>query len=90
MSCLHPVFHVVKLLLVPKDPIERKARPPPLPTIVDGEQEYNVEEVLDSRIFQGRLEFLVKGYEENSWEKEGDVHAQRLVNDFYRRHPGVP
>ena len=94
MSRLHPVFHVVKLLPVPEDPIGRKARPPPPPTIVDGEQEYDVEEVLDSRIFRGRLEFLVKwkgyGYEENSWEKEGDVHAQRLVNDFYRRHPGAP
>ena len=94
MSRLHPVFHVVKLLPVPDDPHARNARPPPPPTVVDGELEYDVEEVLDSRLFRGKLEFLVKwkgyGYEENSWVREGDVHAQRLVNDFYRRHPGAP
>ena len=87
MSWLHPVFHVVKLLPVPDDPHARNARtPPPLP-VVDGELECDVEEVLDSRLFRGRLEFLVKwkgyGYEENSWVREGDIHVQRLVNDFY-------
>ena len=94
MSRLHPVFHVVKLTPVPHDPIGRKIRAPPPPTVVDGELEYEVEEVLDSRVRYRRLEFLVRwkgyGYEENSWVAERDVHAGELVADFYRRHPGAP
>jgi hypothetical protein len=46
MSRLHPVFHVVKLMPAPPDPIEgRRARPPPLPEIVGGEERYEGEEV---------------------------------------------
>ena len=49
MSWLHPVFNVVKLLQAPKDPIPgRKAHPPPPPEMVDGEEHYIVEQVLDS------------------------------------------
>ena len=37
---VHPVFNVVKLTLAPEDPIVgRHAPPPPLPEIVDGEEE---------------------------------------------------
>ena len=49
MSHLHPVFNVIKLLLTPSDPIlGRKASLPPLPEIVDGEEHYVVEQILDS------------------------------------------
>ena len=49
MSRLHPVFNVIKLLLTPSDPIPgRKASPPPLPELVDGEEHYVVEWILDS------------------------------------------
>ena len=44
MSCLHPVFNVIKLLLTLSNPIlGQKANPPPLPEIVDGEEHYVVE-----------------------------------------------
>ena len=49
MSRLHPVFNVVKLLPTPDDPIPgRRAHPPPPPEIVDGEEHYVVERILDS------------------------------------------
>jgi len=47
MGRLHPVFNVVKLSLAPPDPIPgRRTSPPPLPEIVDGEEEWVVEEIL--------------------------------------------
>ena len=49
MSQLYSVFNVVKLLQAPEDPIPgQKARPPPPPEMVDGEEHYVVEQVLDS------------------------------------------
>jgi len=52
MSRLHPVFNVVKLSLAPLDPISgRRTSPPPLLEIVDGKEEWVVEEILDSQCY---------------------------------------
>jgi hypothetical protein len=52
MSCLHPVFPVVKLLTAPPDLIPRRqSRPPPDPVLINREEEYEVEAVLNSRMF---------------------------------------
>jgi hypothetical protein len=46
---LHPVFPVVKLSLAIPDPIPgRRPTPPPPTTLVDGEEDYEVEAILDS------------------------------------------
>ena len=51
MCCFHPVFLVVKLLTAPPDPIPRRQSSPPLdPILIEGE-EYEVEAVLNSRMF---------------------------------------
>jgi len=61
MRQLHPVFNVVKLSTAPEDPIlGRKLQAPPPPIIVDGEEEWEVEEILDSRWHRRRFQFLVK------------------------------
>ncbi|GLB45801.1 putative chromatin organization modifier domain containing protein [Lyophyllum shimeji] len=71
MSHLHPVFNAVKLRLAPPDPIPgRRTRPPPPPTLIDNEEWFNVEDILDSRIFRRKLQYKVKwkgyGYEDAS------------------------
>jgi len=52
-----------------------------------------VEEILDSRMVNQKLYYLVKwegfGVEHNSWEPWDNVHALELVADFYQRHPGT-
>jgi transposase InsO family protein len=97
MKRLHPVFNVVKLVPAPDDPIiGRKRNTHPPPTLIDeeGEEHYEVESVLDSRLIRGKLHFLVKwkgyGYEENRWIPENDLHAPDLLQEFYTRHPGAP
>jgi len=52
MRRLHPVFNVVKLTPSPADPIvgRHPAIPPPL-EVVEGEEEYLVEKILDSKMF---------------------------------------
>ena len=86
LNRLHPVFPVVKLLPAPKDPIPgRWNKPPPDPILVDGEEHYEVEAILDSRMSRGQFQFLIQwkgySYEHNSWENATDVHSPALVND---------
>ena len=95
MKRIHPIFNVVKLTLAPEDPIAgRRAPPQPLPEIVNGEEEWVVEEILDSKVINQKLHYLVKwkdfGVEHNSWEPWDNVHAPELVSEFYRRHLGAP
>ena len=95
MKRIHPVFNVVKLTPAPEDPIAgRRAPPQPLLEIVDGEEEWVVEAILDSKVINQKLHYLAKwkdfGVEHNSWEPWDNVHAPELVLEFYRRHPGAP
>ena len=96
MKRLHPVFNVIKLTLAPENPIPgRVAPPPPPPELVDGEEEYLVEEVINSRMFRRRLQYLVKweGYnvEHNTWEyAESLDNAQDAIAEFHTKNPAAP
>jgi Chromo (CHRromatin Organisation MOdifier) domain len=76
------------------DPIEGcHPHPPPLPEIIDGEEEWVVKKILDSKIMNRKLCYLVKwegfGVEHNSWEPWDNIHAPERVVDFHQRHPGA-
>lgn len=61
--------------------------------IVDGEEEWEVEDVLDSRRRYGRLQYKVKwlGDEETTWQPAEDFeHAQDLDTEFHQRYPQKP
>ena len=66
-------------------------RPPP--DLIDGEEEYEIEEVLQSRRHgRGRkIQYLVKwkGYpnSENQWVNWDDLHADEALADFKRKNP---
>ncbi|KAF8221606.1 hypothetical protein L208DRAFT_1530915 [Tricholoma matsutake] len=56
------------------------SHPPPLPpTVIEGEPQYEVKSILDSRLCQGKLQYLVHwkgyGYEENSCIEESNVNS---------------
>lgn len=92
---VHPVFHVSLLTPHKESEIPGRTPPEPLPVIVEGEEEYEVAEILDSRRHRGKLQYLVRweGYDEshNSWEPVENVeHASDLVNAFHRRRPNAP
>jgi len=92
---LHPVFNVIKLSTTPDDPIPgRKPRALPPPIVIDGELEWEVEEVLDSCWHWRRFQFLIKwkGFsrEHNSWKVASNVKAPDLVVKYYQKHPAAP
>lgn len=57
---IHPVFHVSLLELEASNTYPGQIQSPSLPVVVDGEEVYGVEEILNSRIQWKRLEYLVK------------------------------
>jgi len=61
MRQLHPVFNVIKLFATPEDPIPgRKPQALLLSIVINGEEEWEVKEILDSHWHWRRFQFLVK------------------------------
>ena len=95
MKQLYPVFNVVKLTPALNDPItRRKTEDHPPPIVVDGEAEWEVEEILDSHWHQRRFQYLIKwkgyGHKHNSWESASKVSAPELTAEFHCKYPGAP
>ena len=71
-------------------------KPTPLPPeLVNDKLKYEVKEIQDSRLFQGKLQYLVKwkGYpqEERTWESEKNIdNAKEMVKKFHKNHPSAP
>ena len=95
---VHPVFHIS--LLEPARPDKtpgRKQAPPPPVELADG-PEWEVEEILDSKLIRNKLHYLVswKGFQDDelerqSWEPEANVrNSSRLIKTFHQRHPEKP
>ena len=57
---VHPVFQVSLLETAANDPLPGQHIEPPPPVIVDGEESWEVEEILDSRLHYRRGRYKVK------------------------------
>ena len=94
---IHPVFHVSKLRPAVIDRTlhpDPHTRPPP--DLIDGEEHFEVESILDSR-FRGRgLQYLVhwKGYphEDNQWLPRSQllISCPDIISLFHSSHPSAP
>jgi hypothetical protein len=65
---------------------------PPSPVMVEGEEEYKVKWVDDSRLFQRELQYLVKwrGYDECSGEPAANLYGLKAIDNFHPEQPGNP
>ena len=98
---IHPVFHVVELEPATPNVIPQRVQSPPPPVSIDGEPEYEISEILDSKLDRRRrkCQLLYKvrwaGYEgtdeETSWLLATELgHARELLADFYAAYPNKP
>ena len=83
---VHPVVNVRRLVKY-KEQVEGQKKIPPPPVKVAGENEYEVEEILDRQERRGKMRYLVKWKEymaeENTWEGlENLKNAMEKVEEF--------
>ena len=101
MKSVHPVFHISQLKLSHPSIIPNRVQPLPPPIEVDGEIEYEVKEILDSKIDRRRchcqLLYLVcwAGYagtdEETLWLLAMELdHTSELVVRYHLKYPNKP
>lgn len=92
---IHPVFHVDLLRPAANDPFpsQRNDDYQPPPTLVDGQEEYHVERILDYRqIRRGRgfqRQYLVKwvGYQYPEWTSAHNMEDTSALDEWEREHP---
>lgn len=90
---IHPVFHVSRLEPCAIDPLPGHVPPPAPPVIVDGGEEWEVDDLLDSRFRYSRLQYLVKwkGYNVPMWEySENLTNVPLLLVRFHNLYPVKP
>jgi Chromo (CHRromatin Organisation MOdifier) domain len=87
---IHPVFHISLLTPYTETPSHGPNFTRPPPDLIDGEEEYEVEQIRSHRSW-GRsktLQYLIKwvGYPEsdNTWENADQIHAPELIKLYHR------
>ena len=87
---IHPVVNVSRVQLY-KPQVEGQKKILPKLLIIKGQEEFEVEEILNKRMIREKKKFLVrwKGYmtEEDTWEnRENLENIKELVKEFKRKY----
>ena len=92
---IHDVFHVDLLTPYHETELHGPNFTKPPPDLIDGEEEYEVKEILQSQKFgrQCKVQSLIKwkGYpdSENQWVNWNDLHADEALADFKKKNPNA-
>ncbi|MBW0576998.1 hypothetical protein O181_116713 [Austropuccinia psidii MF-1] len=96
-NSIHPVFHISLLEPVKTSKIPNRHQEPPPPIIIEEEEEWEVFQILDSKLKRGKLWYLVewKGFSQDSerstWEPTQNLkNFPELVKDFHSLYPDKP
>ena len=100
MCSVHPVFHVSMLEPATSNTFSERIQPAPAPVIIDGEPEYEISRIVDSKINRRwACKLLYKviwlGYEDTGDESEWIsasklTHAADLVSNFHITYLAKP
>ncbi|KAE8216955.1 hypothetical protein CF319_g8841, partial [Tilletia indica] len=95
---IHNVFHVSLLEPHKSNTITGRIQPPPPPVEVDGDIEYEVERIVDSKLdrrYSSPLRYLVEwsgytGPDRFTWEPPDQLNCPDHIADFHLRYPDKP
>jgi len=89
---IHNIFHASLLTPYKETPEHGPNFPKPSPEL-NGESEWEVEQIINTRCHCNQLQYLVrwKGFSEahDSWEPTTHVHADHLIEAYYRQNPSA-
>jgi len=92
---IHDVFHIDLLTPYQETDLHRSNYSRLAPDLIDNEEEYEVEKILDSWQFGRRRkkQYLVKwkGYpdSDNEWVDKQDIHAPEAIREFENQNPAT-
>jgi Chromo (CHRromatin Organisation MOdifier) domain len=91
---MHPVFHASKLVPYSESKIPGQIPTHAPPELIDGHEEWEIEEILVSRRRYRKLEYLVhwKGFtaDQDTWEPAKNLkNAPLKIEEFYQKHPNA-
>jgi hypothetical protein len=89
---IHPVFYVSLFEPYKESSIPSIFQVPLPPVEIKGQEEFEVLEILDSRIIRRKLEYLIEwqGYNvsERTWEPAANLrHALEMLQEFHHQYP---
>ena len=95
LTRLHDVFHTSLISLDPNDPLPGQIQEPPGPIQIDNEEEWEVEQILDSRFYYGRVQYRVKWRGHNTpdliWHAADNFeNAPDSVKAYHEKYPAKP
>lgn len=91
---IHNIFHVSLLEPHQANPFPGRKEAPPPPVEIDDDLQYEIDEIVDSRVLRGRLYYFVRwqGHDEITREPADVIQedAPEAAEEYHLRNPGKP
>jgi Chromo (CHRromatin Organisation MOdifier) domain len=92
MKRVSDIYNISRLEPCPKSTIPGQRQEPPPPITLEGEPEWEVEEILEVKKIRNRFKYLVKWLNDDpTWQPYEDLtYCQDALHEFYTKYPQKP
>jgi len=93
---IHPNIHISLLEPYTNNPLPSQKKEPPTPIEIEGDPEYELDEIIDSRLYRNKLQYKAKwtGYSakhDQEWYPVSNFeNAENAIANFHQQYPTKP